>query len=198
MIVETFEVTETMQDGSAECAQEQIDMIDELQLKGQLDLIGGSAENPTLSPYRQMTMEERMVYQTLCPRVVDVDDFSDHVMPLRVLQVVAHAKRIADTVGVLKVWCPESSQIKDPVLIGQIGRDWSSDRKYFLLARWGEVLKPFQELRRNAWRLLRARRIAAFEDVAAKAKAAAASLRGLNEETDADGEMKLSVPSLHD
>ena len=68
MLVETFEVTEVSCDGVVEFEQEQIALIEKMGLEGQQGLIKtGEEGEKNLLPYRKMTAEEKIVYETICP-----------------------------------------------------------------------------------------------------------------------------------
>lgn len=153
MQVETYEVTETNPDtGLAEFAPETLALIEELGLQGQQELtrvreVEGGEQVTTVMPYREMTAEEDRVYGFLLPTKLALEKYNRGPIPLRVLQVAALASREA-WFDRLEVRCPASTQDKDPLLIGMIGS------KAYLLARWGDVLAPFEELRavaREKW-----------------------------------------------
>jgi len=150
MQVETYEATETTVDG-AECTQDAVQLMRELELDGQLKRLEQS--NGVANPYRKMTAEEAFVYQRVCPKRTRLNEYDSGWVPLRVLQVAAHARTMFTTLLVLH---PEDVRI-DPVLVG-------TSTKYnalhtrdddHILARWGEVLLPLAELRAKAiadWR----------------------------------------------
>jgi hypothetical protein len=166
MDVETYEV-ETI-DGatyaSDEEKQELVELAEKLALTGQKELIGESADGTaTVFPYRLMTKAERNVYQTLLPVRTKMCDFKDSVIPLRVMQVAAHAKDLNDErVGYLEVWHQPGA--RDPVLVGRE----NSYGDCYILARWGEDLENFQKLQERALKLLKQK--AKAWAVAAKAK----------------------------
>ena len=92
-----------------------------------------------------MTQIEERVYRILCPQSQKLDEYDAGPIPLRVLQVAAHAQGLFKE---LRVWSANSPLIKDPVLVGmkKISKeDWRGDSA-FILARWGDVLAPFEEL----------------------------------------------------
>lgn len=149
MLVETYEVTETNPDtGLAEFAPETLALIESLGLEGQKELtrtrsVEGGEQVTTIMPYREMTAEENRVYGYLLPTKMPLEKYNRGPVPLRVLQVAALASR-EGWFDRLEVWCPANAQDKDPLLVGKIGtRD-------HLLARWGDVLAPFEELRVTA------------------------------------------------
>lgn len=161
MLVETYEAIETGFDGSVECEAEAIALIDSLGLTGQQKLVNG--DKTERFPYRLMTTEEAWVYGELLAKAVSLRDYSDGPIPLRVLRVASHA---APLFTKLVVWCPATPDMKDPVLVGIQGNDW--DRKWFLLARWGEVLEPFADLMTKAANAFREKAVATYAEIAGK------------------------------
>ncbi len=98
--VETYEVPEVAYDGTVESSEEAITLIRSLGLQGQEKLISGN-KNDVRSPYRKMTKEEFIVYSSLFEDKTPIDKYGDEPIPLRVLQVAAHAKDLFDK---LEVW----------------------------------------------------------------------------------------------
>lgn len=92
MQVETYEVTELDATGELECEADAVALIEELGLAGQQELITGRGKTKQRMPYRKMTAEEFRVYNTIFGQKVNIRTYSDEPIPLRVLQVAAHAK----------------------------------------------------------------------------------------------------------
>lgn len=151
MQVETYECSETASE-PLEASEEAVSLIESLNLAGQLEMIrpDDKSGRETRSPYRRMTADEQFVYQLNCPIETPVEKYSASPIPLRVLQVLAHAKSI----GMFKrfvVWDRESAAVPDPVLIGYAPSGeytWLDHR--FILARWGEELETFSVLLKRA------------------------------------------------
>lgn len=152
--VETFEQTEIGAEGAHECEVEAIALIEKLGLRGQKALVHG--DTVTRNPYRVMNRVEEMVYRTLYPERASIEDYRNGMIPLRVLQIAAHAK---DRFGLVEVWSEATAQT-DPVLVGIETRPnranpaWGNERLHFILARWGEALEPFAKLREKAIEVL--------------------------------------------
>lgn len=177
MEIETYEVTEMTTGQCEEIGQDAIDLIAQLGLKGQEKLVrareAGGDTTQAVCPYRRMTAEELRVYGALMTRHQKMEEYSDGPIPLRILQVAAHAKSWYKR---LEVWCPEPGVLNsDPVLVGiQAGRhEWMDEP--CLLARWGSELEPFEGLKEKAARMLRA----TWEAKAKEAQAYAAGLLGM-------------------
>ena len=145
MSVETYEVPEVDCEGNVESDEEALALIEKMGLAGQQNL-NAKRENGEIvrCPYRTMTREERFVYGQICPSKTKLTDYASGPVPLRVLQVAAHAQEMFDY---LYVWHPSDPHQKDPLLVGYRGKYDSSPEKTFMLARWGDVLVPLSELR---------------------------------------------------
>lgn len=147
MQVETYEVAESGADGKIENNDEAVGLIERLNLAGQMELITGPEKQ--VFPYRKMTRAECNVYGALCPRKTEISEYKDGMIPLRVLQVAAYVKETG-FIDSLVVWHPESADVKDPILVGLKGGNVYWPNEIYLLARWGEVLEPFSELKKMA------------------------------------------------
>lgn len=149
MLVETFEELEhDHETGAPECDAEAIAIMEKMGLEGQLSMLtrGAAPEERRRHPYREMRKDEIIVYRQLLPKTTDLKSYKMGPIPVRVLQVAAHAQEFFD---VLHVWHPEA-EVKDPLLVGGIGKySWRPDQQ-FILARWGEVLLPWDELVKRA------------------------------------------------
>lgn len=149
MNVETFEQTEVVGGKiEEENSPEAIGLIETLGLKGQAALTTKTIDEVDVRcPYRAMTKKEIRVYSTLYPDKVQIEDYRESMIPLRVLQVAAHAKNL-QIYKKVEVWC-ETGKPVDPVLVGIIKTgDYSEDTH--ILARWGDALESFEVLYEKA------------------------------------------------
>jgi len=123
---------------------EAVVLIESLGLAGQRKLLVkiGDADAPIRNPYRQMTQAERNIYGVMCPKVVELSEYEEGPIPIRVLQVAAHAKEFFPR---LEVWCDPGSR-DDPLLVGADHTSTYSVKVRHLLARWGDVLYSMDEL----------------------------------------------------
>lgn len=147
MQVETYEVEPVDQSEMQALAAEgeALQLIESLELEGQKSLV--NQETGTIVPYRFITAQERFVFKTLFPQETKLQNYKDGPIPLRVLQVAAHVKSLnRDDMAYLQVWYPKQG-IDDPVLIAR--PDYYKDPIY-LIARWGQALKPLDELMKKA------------------------------------------------
>lgn len=150
MQVETFECSETAAE-PIEATEEAIALMESMGMQGQLELIRPKGDKPAARCcYREITAEEFFVYKLLCPTETKLSQYSASPIPLRVLQVAAHAKSL-ELFRELYVWDRESVTVKDPVLIASTGaNDWDWQQKRYILARWGEELETFSTLLKRA------------------------------------------------
>lgn len=173
MQVETFECSETAAEPIEAC-DEAVRLMDELGLAGQKELVHPAEKTGFVSrcPYRQITADEMFVYQTLCPTATPLERYNASAIPLRVLQVAAHAKSLG-MFKRLQVWDRAAAEVKDPVLVAYTGDayDWQNNH-CFILARWGEELETFATLVGRAVG-------AAKESLVEQADALAAKVRSL-------------------
>ena len=141
MQVETFE---QQVERHPEACDEAAKLIAELGLEGQQTLTNPDA-TVERCPYRQWHADEAEVYQLLCPSKDTVESYDCDTIPLRVLQVLSHAKSLGIYEG-FNVLHAASPVVKDPVLVGvPTGAQWSSS-KWHILARWGSELDEFPVL----------------------------------------------------
>lgn len=128
-------------------------------------------------PFPIINQQMRLVYSTLCPAHEELKKFSDTAIPLRVLQVAELCQR-ESYFGELHVW--HNNQEKDPILVGVKQDPELSWRKTeYIVARWGDELRSFAELKTLA--------IARFkEDKAAKLSRA---IKGMTAELQAVDEL---------
>lgn len=177
MKVETYEVE--VHEGLAEtaperCAMEKeaVELCQTLGLTGQLALVSPKpAPNEGVvlprTPYRRTTKEERFVIDALCPASTPLQRYDGEAVPLRVLQVAAHAIQ-SGLFAEIVVRHRDHAIVKDPWLLGRRQPEGSQswERHDYLLARWGEAL--------DDWSALVAKAVAAW---AAKAKAGIVAAR---------------------
>jgi hypothetical protein len=158
VMVETFEQTEEAASGVKEedRNEEALALIEKLGLEGQQQMIKKKETGVVLRcPYRQMNVTELRVYEALYPQKTTIARYNQGMIPLRVLQVAAHAKSL-ECFKEIQIW-GEKSVPKDPILVGLMQnpeRSWSED--VFILARWGNALEAFEVLRERARKTLAA------------------------------------------
>ena len=161
-------------------SEEALALIESLGLEGQKSLVEtrevGGEEVQTRFPYRKMTREEQAVFGAVMPHRTRLHSYSDGPIPLRALQVAAHAQSL-NFFDHVEVWHPEPGR-DDPVLVGckKNAGGWGLD--LYLLARWGDELVSMDDLRQKAKAVIVARAKSAI----AKARAQLTGLEGGLEE----------------
>ena len=136
--IEEFALSEVVDQEVEECV-EALELIEKLELEGQNKLKG---KDEKIMPYPEMTREQKFILDVLTPSHVVLKKYSRTAIPLRVLQIAAHATAIA-FFNELQVWDTEGVD-KDPVLVGK------KSYNYFLLARWGEHLENWTMMLQRA------------------------------------------------
>lgn len=142
MRVETYE---TQIESHPEACEESARLIAELGLLGQERLV--NPDTGSRAPYRTWTGEEFEVYGLLLTTHDAVEKFDGEPMPLRVLQVLAHAKSLGIYAG-FYVW--HNAALKDPILLAYLPGEQHIAARYHILARWGDVFEEFPILRERA------------------------------------------------
>lgn len=161
MQVETYETLSVDVDADGTVinevvSEEALALITALGLEGQQALVqredvdGETVESRI--PYRRMTGEEKAIFATLFPVKTPIEKYKGDAIPLRVLQVAAHAKDCDLRLSVLH---PATDiRLNDPILIGERGKmnSWSNQlaAETYLLARWGDALDDLDTLRAKA------------------------------------------------
>jgi len=146
MQVETYEIEEVAQE-TVEMTNEAKELIENLGLDGQKSLLQKTQRGEiSRCPYREMTQVERFVFEQLCPQKTSVEAYAGGPIPVRVLQVLAHAKNL-NFFSSFKVWAARTDP-KDPLLVGYTGKEYTETA--YLLARWAEELDEWPVLVKKA------------------------------------------------
>ena len=179
MQVETYEIEDATSEASAMANDAAaVELIEKLGLTGQSSIM--NKDTVTRIPYRAMEAREMLVYRALCDAESKLEAYAADTIPLRVLQVAAHAKETQMFTD-LRIWYPREARIDDPILIGVIKtRLYPDDDKYasltkdtfYMLARWGRTLLPFEKLEAEAIKICRTRRISMLKKIVNEATAA--------------------------
>lgn len=185
MNVETFETTV---EKHPEACEEAKRIIEEMGLAGQQSTVG---ETGARLPYRQLRADEHIVYRELLPCIEDVKAYQADSIPLRVLQVLAHAQTLGIFEG-YRVWHAGNPAMKDPVLVGYMQKEAWNTEKHYILARWGDELEEFPILLRRAAEIRMARAKEEVRKIIARAQAA---LTGLDNATP---NIHVSIPQYFD
>lgn len=182
--VETYEATECY-DGIPEDRGAALELVEQMGLKGQEKFFEDISDP---CPYRKMTAEEKKVYDVICPKYCKIEAYSDGPIPVRVMQIACHAKQFFGEIVVLH---PENADVKDPVLIGVNGGQYNGER--FILARWGETLLPFPELKAYSANIAKNKLLAKMKSLLAGAEAHLAALENMTPGEILDGDFNNPV-----
>lgn len=198
MQVETFECQETSAE-PIEATEEAVALMEQLGLEGQRELMCPKKhERDVRSPYREITRDERFAYQVICPQTTPLAKYKSGPIPLRVLQIAAHAQSLG-MFDELVVWHRTESVVPDPVLIGVKKKPGSSwEKTEFILARWGDELETLSVLVKRAVAIKKEQYIQSAVEAAEKLRVVAATISNAADETivkfGADVSVYLSLP----
>jgi len=113
-------------------------------------------------PYPLMDKVTRKMFELLLPDRYELKDYNRSPIPLEVLRRLKHAQ---DEEYFDKIFIRTTDEMPDPVAIGMRyasdhdrnnGYTWNA--KMFLIARWGDVVRPFSELWERATKVMTANR----------------------------------------
>jgi hypothetical protein len=150
MQIETYECEETASEPIEAC-EEALAIAQKCGLSGQMKSFRKTENgHDARCPYRQITKDESAIFSVLCPKRSRVTDYDSSPIPLRVLQVIAHAQSL-EFFSRIEVWDKDSPEVKDPVLVGlaPANESWMPPIQY-ILARWGSELDEMPALRKAA------------------------------------------------
>jgi hypothetical protein len=176
-IVETFVIEET---ASLIYDNEKLDswnaIVEELGLKGQTSI---QVKEKSPIPFMHVKQTLKNVFEVLCPRKVNIEDYNVTPIPLEILELASLSKR-EGYFSKIEIWYDDKSP--DPVCIGITGHwyqpNWHSDRNValdgkefttekeakeagavstyyaekerYLLGKWADVKHSFEELKEMA------------------------------------------------
>lgn len=116
--------------------------IEELGLEGQKTL---TKEEKSPIPFPLLNTGMERVYKTLCPTKTEIKKYSHSTIPLRVLSLIALAER-EKYFNRIEIW--DDNEKPDPIAVGYINGSYSSPMH--IIARWGDELKDFASLKKEA------------------------------------------------
>lgn len=158
MQVETYEIEDQKHSDASTMAldAEAAELVEKLGLSGQKSL--QNPETLTRCPYPVADADDAVLFKALNPEHCKPEDYSLDPIPVRVLQVLSHAKDLNFFTD-FQIWYPKSARVQDPVLVAfrswtPPGRQWATVDTY-ILARWGKMLRDTNELRKEAVEKLR-------------------------------------------
>lgn len=119
---------------------------EELGLTQQIALANGEA-SPI--PFECMNTVSERVYETLCPKKENYKQYHKTAIPLEVLSLIALSEK-ERYFEKIEIWYDDKTP--DPLAIGLV-KEGSYSYKKYTIARWGDVLKPFEDLKEKAIRV---------------------------------------------
>ncbi len=138
--VEEFQIEESVvgqELGAEERLEKRRALLEKLCLKEQQKMFAEDVG----TPYQRLTRVGINIWHAFCPHVTELNDFKGYI-PTRVLEIVEQTTERFDR---MEVWSEEQTN-PDPVLVGVVGKEYSSNAIFYLLARWGESLLPYGEV----------------------------------------------------
>lgn len=117
---------------------------EELGLSHQIALAKGEGKSPI--PFEYMNTVSERVYETLCPKKESYKTYHKTAIPLEVLSLIALAEK-EQYFEKIEIWYDDKTP--DPLAVGYVKEGTYSFKKYSI-ARWGDVLKPFEALKEKA------------------------------------------------
>ncbi len=97
-------------------------------------------------PFEFMNSVTLRVYETLCPLKTKYQDYSKTPIPIEVLSLIALSEK-ESYFNRIEIWYDDKTP--DPLVVGFKEVSQYNHDKY-LIARWGDVLRPFAELKEKA------------------------------------------------
>lgn len=123
--------------------QEWKEKCEELGLSEQLKL---AAPEKSPIPFECLNTVSLRVYETLCPMKENYKKYHKTTIPLEVLSLIALSEK-ENYFESIEIWYDDKTP--DPIAVGYV-KDGEWSRKQYSIARWGDVLKPFEELKEKA------------------------------------------------
>ena len=146
-------------------------LVKELKLEGQQHV---AQPNKSPIPFLRLNSQFVKVFETLCPAIETVENFSFSPIPLEILELISLSVR-ENYFGQINIWYDDTNP--DPVAIGRTGqweemviktlleKNFSTRQEvldaggqhphfyttgYYLIGRWGDVNRSFSELKEMA------------------------------------------------
>ncbi len=168
MQVETYEIEDAKHSDASTMAldAEASELIEKLGLTGQKAL--QNPETLTRCPYPVAEADTLTLFRALNSETCKPEEYSLDPIPVRVLQVLAHAQAL-EFFTRFEIWYPKSARIEDPVLIAhrtwrRPGSNWDATDTY-VLARWGKMLEPLDKLTKEAVAVMRRKTLAKIAEM---------------------------------
>jgi hypothetical protein len=129
---------------------EALEILKSLGLDAQIALYQKEGGETKAFKYREATKEQMFVYLQNFQTVCLLEKFDAEAIPYRVLEILKDAKE-TNRFTYFGIMYDRANIKEDPILYGVIKEGYS--HKFYLLARWGDALAPYSELKKKAFTL---------------------------------------------
>lgn len=116
----------------------------ELGLEAQLKL---AKPDKSPVPFECMNTVQLRVYETMCPARQEYKKYGRTAIPLEVLSLIALSEK-ENYFDKIEIWFDDKAP--DPIAVGCIKQDDGWSWFYYPIARWGDVLRDFEQLKNMA------------------------------------------------
>lgn len=128
------------------------DLIEELEIEGQKELY---SQQKSPIPYMYMKKSIERLFEVLCPEKAVYTAYNKEPIPVRVLETIAYCKE-HELFERMEVWYDDTDP--DPILVGERTKPSQNSADHYLIARWGDEDRSFEELREVAKKRLIAKK----------------------------------------
>jgi len=140
------ELEELIED--SEKSNEWREICENLQMGGQLKTaVSGEDSSCNPIPYMPLNRKWLKIFKTLCSSKSEFKEYSFSTIPLDALKEIllcVHQKYFDK----IEIWYDNKE--KDPLIIGKIEGQYSSDAKFYLVGRFGDEIMPLEILEQKA------------------------------------------------
>lgn len=98
-------------------------------------------------PYMPINKRWMKIFKTLCPDKSDLKSYKFSTVPLDGLAEIALCKE-KQYFDKIEIWYDNVE--KDPLIVGVLDAEYSSDKRFFLIGRFGDEVLPFEVLEKKA------------------------------------------------
>jgi hypothetical protein len=148
-----------------------IELLEKIGMEGQLSMVKEIEGERKRQNFREMTADERFVFEVLCPQKIKLEDYKRCPVPLRVLRRIQEAVA-SGMFEKIEIWDKTDQSVKDPVVVGITSVPGSSwNKTYHPIARWGAELDEMPAMIKDSVRIVRERLAGQAASAECKARA---------------------------
>lgn len=179
--------------------EELVNQLDELGLEGQKQFIQDC--EGSVIPFVLMTKSEYRVWSEFAPTKVPLEEFKAGIIPQQILEILVPTKKNC-YFDQIQIWTEAVPTAVDPLVVGVkkdgIKDGWRTRDAHFLVARWGQALKSYEDVKEQVRQaLLRKRRISLEEFVKKSQAALETNERFVEEYLDGTASSYKKDPQFH-